>query len=347
MDALGSSAVFETAIGVVVVWFLAATLCSAVVEGIAALGGFRAKHLWQSVASWFSTGSAPKAPASLVAAWRLWVSPPDPRQEGTRPSAHQQFLEAVPGLDPEHLARTKEVNREAGAAALATAAEADDFGHTQLGSLIERLPTSVKGEAGDRAQWLARWFDSEMAQVTAAYRRRIRWWAAAVGLVVVIGGGLDAGQLAAQLYRDPVRRDAAAAKAEQLIAAGTACPDTAGGTTTTTTTPGAAPDEDGTPATSAPATPTSAAPAAGAAEPGQAVTRQVECASAVADDLETLQVSRWVGGKVWPTDAGGWVGMVLGLLASALAVAAGAPLWFSVLQRLMGLRRPAPGTTPS
>ncbi|HEV7722350.1 MAG TPA: hypothetical protein VGO60_13750, partial [Iamia sp.] len=55
MDLLGSSAIVETAIGLALVFFLGAGVCTAVVELVASLFSFRAKLLWRTVARWFGT----------------------------------------------------------------------------------------------------------------------------------------------------------------------------------------------------------------------------------------------------------------------------------------------------
>ncbi|HMJ74546.1 MAG TPA: hypothetical protein VK507_01165, partial [Iamia sp.] len=55
MGLLGSSAIVETAIGLALVFFLGAGVCTAVVELVASLFSFRAKLLWRTVARWFGT----------------------------------------------------------------------------------------------------------------------------------------------------------------------------------------------------------------------------------------------------------------------------------------------------
>lgn len=358
MGLFGSSAIVETAIGLVLVWFLAAGLSSAVVEAVANVFAFRAKHLWRSVDRWFASATATDGGAArqtsagkAVALAGRMPDRPTP-QAGTGASAQDRFLLAVPGLDvsKQGLRRTKTLPRDAAVAALAAASTATappppprrrrfrrspatpppapglaaDFADTQLGNMVAKLPAEIRDDVTARVAWMGAWFDGEMERLSTSYRTRVRWWTAAAALVVTLGIGLDSVHIASQLYREPTRRSMLVAEAEAQVAEGQqlcapATTTTAPGTTTTTTAPSAS--EDG---------------------PVPAI--DVSCPQRIADDLEVLDVARpvWSSGAAWWSGAG--VLYVTGLLASFTALVAGGPFWFQILQRLIGLRRSGSGS---
>jgi hypothetical protein len=187
---------------------------------------------------------------------------------------------------------------------------------TRLGQVVDRLPDAIRNNLERRTKWIEQWFDAEMERLQAAYRSRIRWYAGFVGLVLVLVMGLDSIDLATELYREPARRQVVVAAAQEQVAAdGDVCPG----------------DE--------PAEP----------DPLASAQQQLRCTETLVGSIDGLDVSRWTDGPGWPSGRpkglGAWITMVLGLGASVAALAAGAPWWFSVLKRLMGLRGGAKAET--
>ena len=62
MEGITGSPLFEVAIGVALVWFAAATLCTGVVELVGAALGFKAKHLWRALSNVLNPAAAPTPP---------------------------------------------------------------------------------------------------------------------------------------------------------------------------------------------------------------------------------------------------------------------------------------------
>lgn len=348
MDLLGSSAIVETAIGLALVFFLGAGVCTAVVELVASLFAFRSKLLWRGVARWFSSGAdladtrrgLTKALSLLtgdvgttegrtpswVRRWRKVAAAvqklpfvgraPDTTTSETSED-RKRFLMALPGVenDARALKRTKSLNRDAAVTAIdaVTRLSLDAAPH-QLAKLLAKLPDEIKDSAEKRVRWIEQWFDDEMARVEQAYRARIRWYAGFVGLVLVFVMGLDAIHLGTELYREPARRQVLTAAAEDEAAgAGSSCEVT--------------PEEE--------------------PDATERARQRFDCTQDLIGELDGLDVSRWNDGPGWPSGIPKSVGdrlvMVLGMGAMVGALAAGAPWWFSILKRLMGLRKGAKG----
>lgn len=350
MDLLGSSAIVETAIGLALVFFLAAGLVTAVVELVASLLGFRARLLWKTVDRWFAAEddhTADQPPNGFGGAMEMAS-----RLTEDVGAAQSEFIAAIPGVDAstEGRRRTKQLNREAAVASLVAveAASGSGFVTTKLGSLVTNLPPGIAGTVEGKARWLEQFFDSEMDRLSKAYRARIRWWSAFIALPVVGILGIDAIQITSDLYREPAYRQVVVAAATTAVAEGDgeACPSP-------TTPAGDAADDsteegtdEGTDQTteegSGDSTDDGASGGTGDdAEPdpmGDAEAR-LDCAEVLSEQIQGLRASRWFGGAGKPDSTGAWVTMLLGLGISAAALTAGAPFWFSVLQRLMGLRK--------
>ncbi len=360
MSQLGSSAILETAIGLVLVFFLGAGVCTAVVEAVAGLGQFRAKLLWRTVARWFSTVDDADARGAVSRALSLVASPvgatdevtaedkaagrPEvPAEDGTpKPTAapdirtsagtapREQFFNALPGIvdQAKVLRRTKTLNREAAIAALGSVfAATDELTPDQkkalLGSLVAKLPDGMRKDAAARAAWIERWFDAEMERLGALYRSRIRWFAGLAALILVGALGLDAIDMATQLYKEPDRRQVLVAAAEAEVAAAAADDDPCtrpGATTTTTATTTTAP------------------------EPVPQVRDRLECARNLVAGIEGFQVGRWTPndfdwGRDMPPRLIDKLIALLGMAISIAAFTAGAPWWYSVLKKLMDARK--------
>jgi hypothetical protein len=223
----------------------------------------------------------------------------------------EKFIENVPGVTADSITKVKHIAAPVAAEAIVAARNANTgaFNKTQLGALVANLPSEIKDDTARLRDWLERWYDGTMASVTASYRKNIRWWAAAAGLVVTSGVGLDSIAVVQQLYRSPSERALVVAEASRV-------------TTPTTGATGA-----------------SAGGAATCTE--ETFEGRLECARDAADKVTTLHFSYWNTPEEGRNDE--WL-IALGLLATWAATAAGAPFWFDILKRMSGLRSPPPQT---
>ena len=218
------SPILETAIGVVLVWFVVASLCAGIVELIGSVFGFRAKHLWRGLKRALGDDAKGEGVA-LAEAARL-------TRKVTTPTAGviEDFVEHLPGVTADSLKRVPYVGAPAAALALVAARRAgpSTFDATQLGALVRGLPVTVTNDVDKLREWFERWFDSEMESLRISYRKNVRWWAALVALFVVGGLALDSVGLATRLYRQPTERTLLQAQAEHLFGtdvAGAQAPD--------------------------------------------------------------------------------------------------------------------------
>jgi hypothetical protein len=186
--------------------------------------------------------------------------------------------------------------------------------------------TSENSPARFREQ-LERWFDSEMARLSGLYKRATRWILAIAAVVVALVVNVDPIALGRDLWRDPARRaslvelaDAAATDDggetdPELTVLFDRCRDESGGEEPT---------------------------------PEQAAERFEAVRTCVVDALEAQRRLGLLNDSVFEWDRfeaswrDGWQWLLrpvkLGLVA--VAIFFGAPFWYDVLRRLMGIRRP-------
>ena len=330
MDLLGSSAIVETAIGLGLVFFLAAGICTGVVEAVASLGSSPRQAPVAPGRRLVQGGRRGRHGMGVTRAVRLLRADPGVAPTGdpdTDPVT--AFIDGLPGVaaDATALRKVKAINRDAAVASLAALAASppDSFSRSQLGKALGRLDGALSTgatTAEERVRWIEGWFDAEMARLGAAYRSRTRWFAGLTALVLVLALGLDAIQLTTELYQDPARRQVLTAAAGEEVANGEDPCVRSPETETTTTT-----------------------------DPTLSVETQerLECARRLAGSVEGLQVGRWtptdLSGGDTPSSWGGWVIAVFGMAVSVAALTAGSPWWFSILNGLMRIRtgaRPSP-----
>lgn len=214
------------------------------------------------------------------------------------PPALDAFIRAVPGVTADSVKRVRHLHPAVAAHALTAVATQSQFASTELGQLTTLLPPSVTGNPVKLQTWLGGWFDGRMDDVSRMYRSKVRWWAAVASLFVVGLMGLDSIGLAQSLLDEPLERAVITAEAVRVVG---------GGDQTAIDLC----DQDD-------------------------LKARVTCLREEAAGLGALDVSVWQ--RPLPRTWGGWGLLVVGFLLSWAAVTAGAPFWFGVLKRLMGVR---------
>jgi len=148
--------------------------------------------------------------------------------------------------------------------------------------LLTALDTS-RGDLDLARKSLEDWFNSSMDRVSGWYKRSTQWVLLVVALVVTVGVNVDTLALADFLYHDPAARSALVTSAESA-------------------------------------------------------TKQAPSSAEAAAALEKLDLPiGWKAGQL-PKGTLGWFNRSLGWLITALAAMLGAPFWFDVLNRTMMLR---------
>jgi hypothetical protein len=196
--------------------------------------------------------------------------------------------------------------------------------------LREALQPLVGGgvQTLDQAQQnIEEWFNAKMDRVSGAYKRRVQWWVAVIGLITAITLNADSISVATALWQTPTLRTAIANQAEAL----------AGQSSTT-------------------GNPPTAADFSAVQEALQSVLIFPLGWDGVCVRSSGLSASL-AGGSFQPNctpgDVMGWLSKIVGLTATVLAVSLGAPFWFDLLRKVSNLRssgpapnKPASATTP-
>jgi hypothetical protein len=323
MSGFSLSPLIETAIGLVFFWFLAATLCSGIVEAVASVFAFRAATLWRALEHQLTPGATDRSVA-LKSAAKMGTAVDAPAAA----TPLGQFVDFIPGVTPNALKRVSQVDGAVAADALfATRASSPAaFDATQLGKLVQHLPTEITTDALQLRDWFGRWFDGEMKALGDVYRRNIRWWAFLVSVLIVLPFGLDSVSFGQRLYQEPAQRALIEAQATKLANAGAQVPDLCEKKSSDTKVGGASSNQ------STQQTDTAAD-----------LKDKVACAQKLAQQLSGLKVALW-----WQVPElqrnDNWL-VALGLVLTIAAIALGAPFWFGVLRRLTGLGKDSSQST--
>src|SRR5258706_2793182 len=222
----------------------------------------------------------------------------------------------------------------------------------QLKQALDTLLQGVEEYAvqGESALTTARvsvekWFDDSMDRLSGWYKRRSQTMAFVIGISIAILLNADTLQLAQQLWRDPVVREALVAQAQSFV---NEQPDTNRapsaeqlsqfqaqftrlnipigwiGTPIALDSTGSIPGIDGENSRVCTLKPTSASDVLGFSVVGQC--------------YPVINTPRF-------NDLTGWVLKLLGLAVSGMAAAQGAPFWFDILKKIVSVR--SSGTNPA
>jgi hypothetical protein len=337
----------DIAIGVVLVWFLLAVTVAVVNELINRLLAVRAKQLWHALAQMLDGADAKGLVATTLQlpGNTLETRPMSPEPPPAASSIQRLYAtDTIQALEnhPEKNKRTR-INHIPTSVFSQAVIEMATVG-TEAGSIagfIDGLPDgrfknqllAIAAVAQDDVKkfrdGVEDWFDGQMARLSAIYRSQVRLVVTLLGVVIAFGAfalGLrvDSLGLVSDLQRNENLRTAYAATGTAVAAATNAdlaakgCPPE--GTPTTTT---AAPDivcvagglarVKGIDMDFARAEPS---------RPGQSL------GAGIVDRLSSLYDWR----------------RIVGLLVTMAAISFGAPFWWDILRRLVGLRKPGGST---
>ena len=318
MGGLLSSPIVETALSLVVVWFLLSLVVSAGTEAISKVMQFRGKYLWTSIDRLLQ----PPVDEDTGRAEGLGELNALPALESG--SVFKKVVELIPGVpnNAAALRRVKRVNPGALVDAILTvqATEPTVFSETAVGKALGPL-SQVQGVGLDqKRQAVERWVDDAMERMSAAYRAKMRWFAIGIAVVVVTLLGVDSVWSAQRFYSSSAARSATLTLGDEIVAA----------------------EDDGYAECVSDAY-TSAVPIDSTTTTPEPATRDACDKEAIAD-LGRLGAQRYELGQRWvdePQGFGSGVLMAVGLGVSAGAAAMGAPFWFDLLKRGMGARKQA------
>jgi hypothetical protein len=354
----------DIAVGVVLVWFLLAVTVAVVNELINRLLAVRAKQLWHALAQILDGAEAKGLVVTTLRlpGKRLETRPRNTTTTPPTPGAGVTFVPSAPAPSLDCLQRfyatdtiqALENHPKAGqktrinhiptsvfSQAIIEMATVGTDAAIKSSDVVARLPEgrlknqlrAISNVAQDDMKTfrdgVEEWFDGQMARLTAIYRSQVRLVVTVIGVVIAFGAfalGLrvDSLRLVSDLQRNENLRTAYASTGTAVAAATNAdlaakgCPPDGAITTTTT-----APDivcvanglgkVKGIDVSFARAEPS---------HPGQSL------GAGVVDRLSSLYDWR----------------RIVGLLVTIAAIGVGAPFWWDVLRRLVGLRKPGGST---
>jgi len=332
----------EVGIGLALIFFVVATVAAGVNQVISRWTDARAKSLWKSLEALLTpaaAGTAAAAPAAALPAGAdlgartafkmgLGVPAADARPNGTMASAAAELLAtpSVRALDPvtdptkptkiDHIpshvfasALLELATIKAGAATTDTIEQrltklAGAYTNTPLGTYLTSIAHSVGNDLDTYLDSAGTWFDGQMSQLSAIYRKNTKWILLIIGLLAAVVFNVDTIQIGNSLRNDSNLRAGVITIADQVGADGidTNCTIPAG-----------------------------------------AANRDLDCAREQLSSLNSLKLPI-VGTWTWTTwkSSWGWHQLfwhLVGILLTAGAVALGAPFWYDTLKRLTGLRR--------
>lgn len=327
------TALLEVAIGLIALYVILSLVVSAVNEALAGIFRRRAVFLEKGIQNllgsvmagrFFSHGlvralargssgkpSYVSAPIFARTVLDLVGQVPSPPPVAA-PAAGDPAAHAVPPFPPGMLAAP----RDAQVVAIQAKVEAipslprnviDSYGGQSILNLGQALGVLAR-ESSDIADLEAKvesWYDESMDRVSGWYKRRTGLILFGIGVVAVAALNADTLNIAKTLWTNPDVRAAVVAQAEKTVQAPA---------------PGATPS---------PADLTAAA---------AAIRNVAELHVPVgwlspADPKDPRSV---------PADAAGWVFKIAGLLLTSIALSFGAPFWFDLLQRFVGIRASGP-----
>lgn len=334
-----NAAVVDVAIGLALIFFVCSMAVSGIYEGVAKILAWRSKTLWGAI---HVLVDKPQRPVASKPGERLVNATPTgdkrptvvPIPEDPAPPAtgeemslvdllyshpligalEQRAVNAktrIDHIDPGNFARAlidlvvPDANGKTTAAAWTAAVENDKTipipGHLKRQLLI------LGREAGEDLDRLRskteEWFDAQMTRLSRRYRKRARFFAIGIAIPLAWLSNVDAIAMTRTLYSDPVVRSALVTQAELVTGS---CKTQSDDAAKTHALPTAKADLD-----------------ACLKKAGSGVGKAV-----------SLPVGR-KGLKYTQFPALS----VLGWLLSGLAIAQGAPFWYGILKRIIGIRR--------
>ena len=216
--------------------------------------------------------------------------------------------------------------------------------HPDLKQALEALTIDIKDFSDKTINTLETvganiedWFNNSMDRLSGWYKRRAQTLAFFIGLSLALILNVDSLQLATQLWRDPIMRQALAAQADALVSqnpngVGTPTPSQLLALNTQITQLNVPVGWIG---TALPASPN------GTVVTGDGVEKLCTPLAQSATDLFGL----YLGSECYPmintpgfNDLTGWLMKLFGLLISGIAAAQGAPFWFDILKNVVNVR---------
>lgn len=249
------SAALEVALGIAVVFFLAATVVTAANEAITRFFNVRSKALWATLERLLSTSASAQTKVNLKFSAAL-AGNNDQFRPASGTAAAERAASAPGAVDLlattsiaslDYVAdgkRTKiwhipkdvfaaallELAKIKGAGTDATLAQkvgklVEVYEGTPIGNFLSSLAVSGATTVDEFTTSVGAWFDGQMQRLTDSYRRLTKYFLAVIGLGVALVFNVDAVAISSGLANNADQRAAVVLLADDLDADGLACKD--------------------------------------------------------------------------------------------------------------------------
>ena len=322
------SMALEVGIGLAVVFFVTATVVTAINEMLTRLLNVRSKALWTTLERLLEKQQQGMDKKSLSLGFlKPALSPgagPRPKVQpagAATPAAELASTPSIRALDYAHDHTTTKVwniptSVFVGALLEVAKTEADGqtlqakvdaltakYADSPLGSYLAQISEAGATSLDSFTSHVGAWFDGQMERLTDSYRRLTKYLLAGIGLGIAVAFNVNTLAVVTGLADNAEERQAVVLLAGDLDQSELSCP----------------------------------------AKPGDSVSdaqKAIACATNSLSSFDALDVHSpldqgWRGSWSW----GGAFWHVVGLLLTALAVGLGGPFWFDTVGALAGLRR--------
>jgi beta-lactamase superfamily II metal-dependent hydrolase len=322
-DGMFGSGILDVTIGLILLYLVLSLVASAVNEAIAALLRSRARFLREGISSLLG--------GRLTDAFYGHPLLRSLKKGDRNPSYLPPRTFALVLLDlvvPQALGSGKDGDEPPSQAQLRRAIDRAEF--EEVKEPLKLLLRESRADLERLRENVVTWFNDVMDRVSGWYKRHTQIVLAIIAFTIVVVANADTVQIARALWNSESLRQAVVAEAQSRVAQE---PVSIRET-----------EEQGVATT---------------ASPGDGVQEELEEVAREVDTLSRLQLPlgwslqpgdpRWISGQGFVAVAAAWIVKIFGLLLTIAAITVGAPFWFDLLKRIVGIRSsgPPPEERPS
>jgi hypothetical protein len=198
-----NSNVLEVAIGLVFCYASVALMASSMFEAIASWFTLRSKNLFKGICDLLNARESSTGQQLLLSVYNHALAHPLGNGKATT-------MDEIKNK-PSYIAPTDFAKAFIDAVQSTKPTESDgknvltslNMGDSQLKSMIDTMVEKAAGDLEQVQAELAKWFDSSMESVSAAYRRNTQWWCFIIALIITVVFNIDSIQLFKNLWQQP------------------------------------------------------------------------------------------------------------------------------------------------
>jgi len=320
-------AIVEVAIGLVFSWLVLSATTMQFLEWIGGMFNWRAKHLERAVRDMFKSDALVQQFYNHPFILELYESVG--RKKPIKPSYIPDLTFAAAAFDVFMNAGKPGQETPAGSLSIAqmrAGMKKIQAENPELGRMLKHLLSGIDQRAAKAEKMIAEgranietWFNQVMDETSRKFKKDAQKWSVVLGLVICLAFNVDSINITNKLWQDPTIREALVAQADNFV-----------------------PSEDAPSITEIPGYFSSLAiPVGWITIPAEDPVLCKNIVNRLEDGRFAFRSNNYCGILVnvpLADDTWGWVLKFLGIGISAVAAMQGAPLWFDILKRLIGIK---------